>query len=73
MFFRQVASSLESMEVMALGERAIMQYVCIVLELAPYRSKRYLMPGGLSRGLPCLCWLRCLESMQDESWGIDIR
>jgi hypothetical protein len=43
---RQVASSLESIEVMALGESAIRQCVCMILELAPYRSNRCLMPGG---------------------------
>jgi len=46
MFFRQVASSLESMEVMALGERVIRQCACIIFELAPYRSNRCLIPSG---------------------------
>ncbi len=32
---RQVASSEASMEVIAHGERAMRQYVCIILELAP--------------------------------------
>jgi hypothetical protein len=44
--FRQVASILESMEVMALGEGAITQCVCTILELAPYKSKRCLIPCG---------------------------
>jgi hypothetical protein len=44
--FRQVASNLESMEIMALGESAIRQWVCIILELAPYSSNRCLIPDG---------------------------
>ena len=43
---RQVVSSDESMEVIAAGERAMRQCVCIILELAPYRSRRCLMFGG---------------------------
>jgi hypothetical protein len=37
---------LESMEVLAPGEIVIKQCVCIIMELAPYRSKLCLMPGG---------------------------
>jgi hypothetical protein len=33
------------MEVIAAGERATRQCVCIQLELAPYRRRRYLMFG----------------------------
>jgi hypothetical protein len=44
--FRQVASSRESMEVIAVGERAMRQRVCIILELAPYRRRRCLIFGG---------------------------
>ena len=43
--FRQVASSRESMEVIAVGERAMRQCVCIILEMAPYRRRRCLMFG----------------------------
>ena len=35
-----------SMEVMALGESDIRQRVCILLEVASYRSKRFLMLDG---------------------------
>jgi hypothetical protein len=44
--FRQVASSEESIEVIAADERAMRQCVCIMLELAPYRRRRCLMFGG---------------------------
>ena len=44
--FRQVASSRESMEDIAVGERAIRQCVCIILELAPYRRRCCLIFGG---------------------------
>ncbi len=44
--FRQVASHLESMEVMTLSESAIRQWVCIILELTLYTSNRCLIPGG---------------------------
>ena len=44
--FRQVAPNLESMEVMALGQSVIRQWVCIILDLAPYRNNRCLMPDG---------------------------
>jgi len=43
---RQVASIVESIEVMAEGDNAIRQCVCMILELAPYRSKRCFMHGG---------------------------
>ncbi len=43
---RQVASSEKYMEVIAAGERAMRQYVCIILELAPYRRRRCLMFEG---------------------------
>jgi hypothetical protein len=45
-YFRQVASNLESMEVIALGDSAMRQLVCIILELAPYRSSLCLIRGG---------------------------
>ncbi len=44
--FWQVAGDLESMEVIALGECAIRQRACIILEMAPYSSKRCLILGG---------------------------
>ena len=44
--FRQVAYILESMEVMALGNSAMRQWVYIILELAPYRSSLCLILGG---------------------------
>ncbi len=44
--FRQVASSEESIEFIAIDERAMRQRVCIVLELAPYRRRLCLMFGG---------------------------
>ena len=34
------------MEVIAFGERAVRQCVCVILELAPYRSRRCLIFGG---------------------------
>ena len=43
---RQVASSEESMEVIAAGDRAMRQCVCIILELAPYSRSRCFMLGG---------------------------
>ena len=43
---RQVASIVESIEVMSVGDNAIKQCVCMISDLAPYRSKRYFMPGG---------------------------
>ena len=43
---RQVASSRESMEVIAAGERAMRPCACIILELDPYRKRRCLMFGG---------------------------
>jgi hypothetical protein len=43
---RQVASNLDSMKVLALGKSAIRKCVCIILELAPYMSKRCLILGG---------------------------
>ena len=41
-----MASNLESTEVMALGESAIRQWVCITLQLAPYSSNHCLIFGG---------------------------
>jgi hypothetical protein len=41
-----VDSSEESIEVIAAGERAMRQWVCIILELAPYRRRRCLILGG---------------------------
>ena len=43
---RHVASSEESMEVIAAGERAMRQCVCIILEFAPYSRSRCFMLGG---------------------------
>ncbi len=44
--FRHVTSSEESVEVIAAGERATRQRVCILFELAPYISRRCLMFGS---------------------------
>ena len=44
--FRQVASNLESIEVMALDDSAMRQWVCIILQMAPYSSFRCLMLAG---------------------------
>jgi hypothetical protein len=44
--FRQVASNLESMEAMTFCYSSMRQWVCILLELAPYSSSRCLMTGG---------------------------
>ena len=44
--FRQVASNLESIKVMALGESVIRHCMCSILELAPYSNKCCLIPGG---------------------------
>ena len=43
---RHVASSLESIVVIAVGESAMRQCVCMILELAPYRRRRCFIPGG---------------------------
>ena len=43
---RQVSSIVESIEATAVGNNAIKQWVCMILKLAPYTSKRYFMPGG---------------------------
>ena len=43
---RQVASIVDSIETMMVGDNAIRQCVCMILELAPYRSKRCFMLGG---------------------------
>ncbi len=43
---RQVASKKESTAIIDAGERAIRQWVCIILELAPYRRRRCLMFAG---------------------------
>jgi hypothetical protein len=43
---RQVASIVESIEAMAVGDNSIRQRVRMILELAPYRSKRCFMLGG---------------------------
>ena len=45
LIFRHVASSLESMVGMVAEESDIRQCVCMVLELAPYRRRRYFRPG----------------------------
>ena len=44
--FRQMASSRDSMEVIAVGDRAMRQCVCTFLELAPYRRRRCLILFG---------------------------
>ena len=41
-----IASTVESIETMAVGDKANKQRVCMILELALYRSKRHFMPGG---------------------------
>jgi hypothetical protein len=43
---RHVASSLESIVVIDDGKSATRQYVCMILELAPYRRRRCFTPGG---------------------------
>jgi hypothetical protein len=43
---RQVASIVESIEAMEVGDNAAKQCACMILELAPYRSKRCFMPCG---------------------------
>jgi hypothetical protein len=42
---RQVASIVESIEAMVVGDHAIKQCVYMILELIPYRSKRHFMPN----------------------------
>jgi hypothetical protein len=46
--FRQVASLVELIEAMAMGDNVIKQYVCIILKLA-YRIYRCLMLDGRGR------------------------
>ena len=41
-----MASSSESIIVIDVGESAIRQYACMILELAPYRRRRCFTPGG---------------------------
>ena len=43
---RQVSSILDSLEAMTVCDNVIKQCVCMILELAPYRSKRCFMHGG---------------------------
>ncbi len=43
---RYVASSLESIVVMAARESAMRQCVCMILELVPYRRRHCFTPGG---------------------------
>ena len=43
---RQVASIVESIESMTVGDNAIKQCVCLILELSPYTSSRGFMCGG---------------------------
>ncbi len=43
------------MEVIAVGERAMRQCVCNILELVPYRRRRCLICGG--RGVVCIALL----------------
>ncbi len=45
-YFRYVASSLESMDVIATGDSAIRQCVCVMLEMAPHRRRRCFIPYG---------------------------
>jgi len=42
---RHVAS-IVAIEAMAVGDNIIKQCVCMILELDPYRSKRWCMPSG---------------------------
>jgi len=44
--FRHVASSLEPMVIIDAGKSAIRQCVCMILELAPYTSRRCFIHGG---------------------------
>ena len=41
-----MASSLESIVVIDVGESAIRQSVRMILELAPYRRRTFFIPGG---------------------------
>jgi hypothetical protein len=43
---REVASIVDSIEAMAVGDNAIKQCVCMILELALDRSMRWLIRGG---------------------------
>ena len=63
--FRQVAFYLESMVVMALGESAIRQWVCIILELASYSSNRCLILGG--RGVDRIALLMLARVSRDHA------
>ena len=51
---RHVASSLESIVVIDVGEIAIRQCVCMILKLAPYKKRRCFTPGWRG-GLGLLC------------------
>ena len=42
---RHVAYNLESIIVMAAGENAMRQWVCMIFEFAPYSRRRCLTPG----------------------------
>ena len=41
----QVASIVDSIEAMAVGDNVVKQCVCMILELAPYKSRRCFLPG----------------------------
>ena len=68
-----MASSRESMEVIAVGERVMRQCMCIVLELAPYGRRRCLIfgcRGVVSTVLPVVArtssvHLRCALGQRD--------
>ncbi len=70
--FRQLASSEESIDVIAAGERVMRESVCIILELAPYRRRRCLMFGG--RGVFSTALLMVdMTSTVDLRWALGQR
>jgi hypothetical protein len=66
---RHVAFIVEFMEFIAAGDRAMRQFVCIVLELAPYRRRRCLMFGGKGVVSTALLMLAMTSSVYLR-WGL---
>jgi hypothetical protein len=63
---RQFASKVDSIAEMAVGDNAIKQCVCMILELAPYKSRHYFMLYG--RGVDSIALL-----MLDILWSVNCR
>ncbi len=60
---RHEAYSLESMAVIADGDRAIRKCVCTILELAPYKRRRCYIPCGMGVARTALLMVYSLSSV----------